>query len=416
MRPCAIVYRPGASTLPKNENSLIRSTHHDGQMPIRTWIVQPTLPEYRIPFFSALAERPELAISVHFSDDLPGYAPNAIPDESWRFPFHRHSAWALGNLVWQRHLRQRIRWQPGGVLVISGSPKTLSNYPLLRAARRNRAHIVWWGHGRGANQRRWRLWVRRQLMKFADAWLVYTDQEAEELASCGFPAERVVGLNNTIDQRPIQAARAQWPNDRLARFRESQGLANRPIVIFCSRLMPERRLDWAIRALAQLKTIPNPPILAVIGDGPIKSDLETLAQKEGVAANIRWLGAIHDETHLAPWFSIARAMVFPRHMGLALHHAFGYGLPAITTDCFAALGPEHIALRDGINGMRFADGSIDALAACMHRLISDDDWHQSLSRAAEATVTETYTLPKMVRAFSRAVHVAANQLLASPPG
>jgi len=41
-----------------------------------------------------------------------------------------------GRLFWQKHLSLEARLRPGDVLVVTGNPRFLSNYPLMAAARR----------------------------------------------------------------------------------------------------------------------------------------------------------------------------------------------------------------------------------------------------------------------------------------
>jgi glycosyltransferase involved in cell wall biosynthesis len=88
---------------------------------------------------------------------------------------------------------------------------------------------------------------------------------------------------------------------------------------------------------------------------------------------------------------------------LSLLHAFGYGLPVVTSDAVGEQNPEIEALRDGENGLLYADGDVEALRGALGRLLGDAELRRSLSGAALRAVSEAFTVQKMVDGFEAAV-------------
>jgi glycosyltransferase involved in cell wall biosynthesis len=168
-----------------------------------------------------------------------------------------------------------------------------------------------------------------------------------------------------------------------------------------SRLEPENRIDLLLQVTLLLrKTLPNLKTV-VVGDGSNRSRLERFAGSLGIAEHVIFTGAIYDEIELAPWMLSATLFCYPTRVGLSLLHAFGYGLPVVTTDSRIAQNPELDALVDGVNGLRYCDGNVDQLAVACLRILRNDFLRRQLSLGALDTVADAYSMNTMIRGFAR---------------
>ena len=181
-------------------------------------------------------------------------------------------------------------------------------------------------------------------------------------------------------------------------------------VLFVSRL-DGNRVDLLIDAAALLAEKMPDLTLVLIGKGDERPALEHRAADRGIAANVRFLGPVYGEPDLAPWFLCADAYCYPVNIGLSLMHAFGYGLPVVTSDRTESQNPEIEAFRDGENGLTYADGDPAALAAALGWLLDDPDLRGRLGREARRTVLEEFTLSNMVDGF-----VASAEYCRGPEG
>lgn len=373
-------------------------------------IIQPIVPEYRIPFFKTLIENREHKVSVFASKQLPndqsiktaaGIGPSFRVD-------HPCTGFFNNRLMWQKGMALDPNSKRGDVLVVCGNARFLSNYPLLWKAKRRNIATVWWGIGSMPSQNRLRYLLRARIMRWMDVILLYTEREKQDFLRIGFPSERVFAINNAIDQTPLQAATAQWPSSRLAAFQHEHGITNKLVFLFCGRLSAKARVDLAIEALAQLLNRNKNCLLVLIGDGDQRNNLEKLARRLNVMESIRWLGAIYDQDLMAPWFLSAKAFVYPGYIGLSILHAMGYALPVITHDNLANQSPEVAALIEGENGILYAENDSSDLSSKMLQMVSDETLRQAMSKRALFTAREEFTLPEMVRRFWEAVHAAAS--------
>ena len=125
----------------------------------------------------------------------------------------------------------------------------------------------------------------------------------------------------------------------------------------------------------------------VIGKGEEEERrIRTHVDALGLRQRFRFLGPIYDESDLAPWFLSSQVFCYPANIGLSLLHAFGYGLPVVTSDNLAGQNPEIEALRAGENSLLYRDGDVSALAAALRNVFVDKELATRLSREASRTI------------------------------
>jgi glycosyltransferase involved in cell wall biosynthesis len=122
-----------------------------------------------------------------------------------------------------------------------------------------------------------------------------------------------------------------------------------------SRLVPHKRIDLAIEAFSQL-----PIPLKVIGDGPQRKRLQTLA-----ASNIEFLGYQSEEA-VAQLLGGARGFVCAgeEDFGIAIVEAQAAGCPVIAYKGGGALE----TVVDGVTGLFFAEQTSASLIEAIKRL------------------------------------------------
>ncbi|GAA3555912.1 hypothetical protein GCM10022197_08870 [Microlunatus spumicola] len=168
-----------------------------------------------------------------------------------------------------------------------------------------------------------------------------------------------------------------------------------PTVLFVGRLEREKHVDELLRAFALL-----PPALGarleVVGMGSLRPALTLLAGTLGVAASVRFLGAVDDDALRAAY---ARADVFvmpgtAELQSLATLEAMAAGLPVVAADAMAL---PHL-VRPGVNGRLHAPGDVVGLADALTALLADPGLRTRLGRAGRA-IAETHALGATVAAF-----------------
>lgn len=110
-------------------------------------------------------------------------------------------------------------------------------------------------------------------------------------------------------------------------------------------LRPEKRVDILLRAFAELRDGGHETILRLVGDGPLRSSLEKLAQELGLKDSVIFLGNLDRQAMKEELFR-SHCLVLSSEVetfGLALVEAMACGLPVISTRCG---GPEDIVTEE----------------------------------------------------------------------
>ncbi len=360
-------------------------------------LFQPVLPHYRLPVFQELSKQKEIDLTIFYgtSKSVSNVAPEKIKSHqlnTWVFQFFGEPIF----IVW--------KWLFVGLLgdydvfVFTWDPHYLFLVPALLLARLRGKGTVLWGHGYSKSNVSWKKRIRLFIGKLADVIVLYNHSAAKELIREGFDPKRVFVAPNTQDQSDIQKAREYWLSraSRLNEFKRRNGLSPQNTVLFCSRLEVANHVDWLISAHAQL--LKNNPDyrLVIIGQGSEEKSLKKQVLDLGVGNSVVFLGPIYDQNQLAPWFLSAGVFCYPRNIGLSILHAFGYGLPVVTSDKISSHNPEIEALRDGENGLLFQDENIEDLARKIKQVLKKKSIRRKLENEARRTALEDYTVKGMV--------------------
>ena len=159
-----------------------------------------------------------------------------------------------------------------------------------------------------------------------------------------------------------------------------------PILLYAGRLIPEKRIDLLLRAVAKLKRSPSITkhfLLAVVGDGPDRERLERLAVDLGVEPHIKFYGHLPDIVGVWKLIASAKIAVQPsvrEGFGLFPLEAIALGIPVVT--CDAPDNAVGALVRHDVEGLCCAPEP-DALATTLEYLLEDQAlWHR-LSKAGK---------------------------------
>lgn len=371
----------------------------------RVCVVQAIIPHYRVPLFEGLARRPELRVTLWAGTRSSGSLANTAGDGAYllrRAPVHGRR----GLFVQPQRLVAAARGA-FDVLVLPWNLRYLDLLPTLGLARARGLSTLLWGHGYSKKESTVRRRARNAVGRLADGCMFYSRTAADRCIAEGFDPERVFVAPNALDQRPIQAAseRCRAATGALAALRRERGLTEGQTVFFSARLEPDKRVDLLLEAFALCRRGRPQARLVIVGAGSAETRLQRRARSLGLDDATLFVGALYDEEQLAPWFLASSVAAFPAALGLSIHHAFGYGLPVITSDDFSTHGPEIEALRVNENGLTFRDGDPVSLAEQLGRVLDDRELQRTLAVGAAATVSgpRGYTMERLVGGFSDAL-------------
>lgn len=222
------------------------------------------------------------------------------------------------------------------------------------------------------------------------AFLAEKVREAEFTAAC-------VRGNAELLRTLAPGARVEWiyHGVDLSRF-DGSGRARdpEPLCVAVGRLARPKGFDLAVRALGALARGGVPARLAVVGEGPERAALESLARDEGVHDRVRFLGALtHAELlplYRRAWLLFAPSRVMPngRRDGIpnVVVEALAMGLPCVGT---RAAGLEE-AIVPGETGALADPEDVVGLAEAARALIADPEALDRMGVRARALALDRF--------------------------
>ncbi len=215
-------------------------------------------------------------------------------------------------------------------------------------------------HGLRQRVRGWRFGKQAQL---ADLTLALSAADARAYAA-DYPSARFAFVHNPYVE-PAHLALAATRRRILAE----------PMLLSVGRLTVQKDQATLLDALARLKD--RPWRLTLVGDGPLRGDLEERAARLGLASRVSFAGFVDPLPHLAA----ANLFVLPsRWEGLpaVALEALAAGLPVVATDCAPGLSE----LLDSLKLRPTPVGDAAALAKAIERALDHPADPITLSNAA----------------------------------
>jgi glycosyltransferase involved in cell wall biosynthesis len=363
----------------------------------RVGLQQRVLPAYRVPFFEALAMVCEDGLEVLVGDPLDdegikpvkqlhgAYLRSSVNHHLFNPSSPLYLCWQEGVLSWLKD------WQPD-VLILEANPRYLSSYRAIRYMHQRNKPVIGWGLGapRSAGSASRLLgWQRKYFINLFDAIISYSHNGAQEYKLLGFPPESIYVAPNAVAPRPKGPLQTKVERNR-------EGL----IVLFVGRLQTRKRVDLLIKACSNLPEKLQ-PWLVIVGDGPARFELETLAGE--IYPRTEFLGSIHG-SDLKPIFRDADLFVLPGTGGLAVQEAMANGLPVI------------VALGDGTqedlvrpeNGWLIPADNLGALQKTLEEALSDRNALIHKGIKSFHIVQREINLEVMVAVFLKALICVSN--------
>jgi L-malate glycosyltransferase len=279
---------------------------------------------------------------------------------------------------------QLVRMRPSIVMGIYMMPHGLLAYALGRLTRRPVCIHVIGGPGeiidggywidqwqlRGPSKRLESLYLG--ILRRADAVMVVGTETKRYLVDHGVSADRVHVMSSKIDPR---------------RFRP-QPVPRDYDLILTAQLIARKRVDVFLRIVSDLKARHPRIRAAVLGAGPLGSELEDLANSLGVGEHVEFLGFHEDTEH---YYNRAKVFVLTsaaEGLSLAMMEAMACGLPAVVP----AVGDLGDVIHDGATGYLVGDGDTGRFVAAIGQLLDDEALRRTLGENARATILHGYTV------------------------
>jgi colanic acid/amylovoran biosynthesis glycosyltransferase len=170
------------------------------------------------------------------------------------------------------------------------------------------------------------------------------------------------------------------------------------LILFVGRLVEKKGCEYLLRAMALVQKHHPDAHLEIIGDGPLRTQLETLAAELPIRASFR---GVQNPAQVARSMARARILCNPsitassgdmEGFGMVFAEAQAMGTPPVSFT-HAAI-PE--VVKHGQTGLLCAEGDITALAASLESLLDDSPLWTSMNRQGPNWVRERFDIDRQM--------------------
>ena len=169
-----------------------------------------------------------------------------------------------------------------------------------------------------------------------------------------------------------------------------------------ARLWPQKQLDLLVRAAARLSERGRSFELLIIGDGPLRAELEQLSDSLGMLDHTHYLPDPGGPTQALAMIDVFVLSSAQEAFPLTPMEAMAAGRPVVAT----AVGAIPQIVEDGRTGFIVPAGDEPALAEALDRLLADSQLRAAMGEAARATAAERFDVSLMAERMD-AVYRAA---------
>ncbi len=373
-------------------------------MSTRITLITNMVTPYRVPLLNALSRHRGLQLSVVFLSERESNRQWDVHYEDLIFNYTVLNGWHIfsSRLEWALHfnpglIRTLQRLSPD--VVIIGGYTTISDWIGWAWAQLHRVPVVLWS-GSTLFSGRFRhgpiSLLRKVFIRGAKAYIAYGNKAAEFLISYGVEPERIAIGSNVGDVTFFRESVEQYraSNDAGA------NLSPQPHLLYVGRLTRDKGLIELFESLQQILDLPWD--LTVVGDGPMRGQIEMLAE-QALAGRVRFVG-FKQRDELVRYYALADVFIMPTlhdAASIVLSEALAAGLFVVGSRYD---GSSYDLIHVSRNGIIVDPKDTQGMTKVLRRVIVTHPW-AARRKDISASVAQ-YTPEYYANAFLQAIQIS----------
>jgi glycosyltransferase involved in cell wall biosynthesis len=180
-----------------------------------------------------------------------------------------------------------------------------------------------------------------------------------------------------------------------AEFNENYG--NRFNIVSVNRLVPIKNIPMQIEAVARLKDEFPQVLLHVLGDGPLKEELQKMIEERQISAHVILQGP-RFKTDLGSFLTESDCFVLTSNFegyGMVIVEAATAGAPIVMTD----VGCAGEVVKDQESALVVPINDVDAYTEALRRMLTDESLRRRLKEKASQSVAELPTFDMVLQKY-----------------
>lgn len=227
-------------------------------------------------------------------------------------------------------------------------------------------------------------WLQKSVLQRASEITVVSQALAEKTLQLGVAPEKVSIIPMGIDTRhTFQPTEDPDTNN----------------IVFVGRLTPEKGLDVLLRALPTVVRQHANSQLTIVGDGPLRKDLEALAKQLHIQRHVKFVGAV-PHLEVPSYIQSAVIVAVPsirEGFGLVAAEALACGRAVVASD----IPSLRELIEHNRTGLLFSAGDSHALAQEIISLLADRSRRVALACAGHHAVAERLDWERIAERYTK---------------
>jgi glycosyltransferase involved in cell wall biosynthesis len=295
------------------------------------------------------------------------------------------------------------RWRPDVVMSNGFHADVLAR---LAARHVGVSAVIAWRHGCGHRRRngaRDRV-TERLTGRLVSRYFAVAENQVPYLTDeLGLPEDKIRVIHNSV---PLPTSR------RTARDHAVAAATRPPTVAAISRLHEEKDHAVLLRAMRIVVDELPDAQLVIIGDGPMRHDLEALTRGLALANNVSFFGDRYDVATLLPEFDVLAISSYTIECSpYTVLEAMSAAVPVVAT----RVGGLSELVDDGRTGYLVEPKDTEALAARLIEILSDPKLGRAMGVAGQLRLADEFSFDKVIRQLEAEItQVASRSLIPYP--
>jgi glycosyltransferase involved in cell wall biosynthesis len=239
----------------------------------------------------------------------------------------------------------------------------------------------------GSIFRQFRQWL---LTRKTDRFIAITTEIVQALLKTGIPPQKISSISNGIE-----APAGNGHSNRAALKVELIGNSEIPVVLFVGRLVAEKGLEQLLTVWASMPCRDR-ALLLIVGDGPLRKDLEAKARALQIFPSVLFFG---HQLDVSKFYVVADLFVLPSKiegMSNALLEAMSAGVPVVASD----VGGNRDVIEHQQSGFLLDWEDVTGCVTVLTSLLSDCDLRMRLGKAAKRRV-QSFAMGEVAERYHR---------------
>jgi glycosyltransferase involved in cell wall biosynthesis len=260
----------------------------------------------------------------------------------------------------------------------------LSGVPVIASA----LHSTGWPDGVGR--------LNRCLTGITDAFIAVADSHGQFLSEFErFPADKVHVIRNGVDCQRF-APSATYRNE----VRQQLGLGNAtPLAGIVAALRPEKNHTMLLHAAERLRAIHPELRWLIVGDGPERERLQSIADELEIGDRVHFMGTRSDTERILAALDLFVLCSLNEASPVSILEALACGVPVVSTD----VGSVNETILEGTTGRLVPSGDVEAFSAAVHAVLAHPRQGSEMGMAGRAHVLRTGSLQSMVAGYQELI-------------